>query len=177
MFVSAFPTQRTSGYLDSLLSWHSHHSDKIGKAFYLQGYGVEWDGAEYVRHSLRRLIPKFQGTKNINELMCSVLTDEKKILLQARGMLYASLSGIHYKTCEFVARNHSASNSSFLPCLDLLVDRNKRVMIDRRAFDDPDGYLLDPFVPSHLSFRSAGSIFSLPIHNHLFNIETKQSRK
>ncbi|EIM84116.1 P-loop containing nucleoside triphosphate hydrolase protein [Stereum hirsutum FP-91666 SS1] len=95
--------------------------DKIGKAFYLQGYGVEWDGAEYVRYSLRRLIPKFQGTKNINELMCSVLTDEKKILLQARGMLYASLSGIHYKTY-----------------------RNKRVMIDRRAFDDPDGYLLDP---------------------------------
>lgn len=85
-------------FCSKLISFH--HSDKIGKAFYLQGYGVAWDGTEYKQYSLRRLIPKFPGTKNIDELICSVLSEEKKIVLQARGKLYASLSGIHYKSCE-----------------------------------------------------------------------------
>lgn len=97
------------------------NSDKIGRAFYLEGYGIEWGGSGYRRYGIRRLIPKFAGTKNIDELVCLVLNDDMRTTLQERGRLYASLSGIHYKTY-----------------------RDKRVMIDKKAFNDKDGYILDP---------------------------------
>ncbi|KZT22801.1 P-loop containing nucleoside triphosphate hydrolase protein [Neolentinus lepideus HHB14362 ss-1] len=87
----------------------------------ISGIAYEWDGWRYTTYHVRRRIEEYKGTMDLSGLTCKALTSELKDSLAERGKLYVSLAGVHYKT--------------YL---------GERVMVDRRAYDDRDGYEADP---------------------------------
>lgn len=86
---------------------------KLGDIFVMKGYGWEWNGTEYKKYELVRFIRKFSNTLNLEDLSCSILTDEKKLMLRMRGQHYATLSGIHHKKCECLLYHGLATPLSF----------------------------------------------------------------
>ncbi|KZT22805.1 P-loop containing nucleoside triphosphate hydrolase protein [Neolentinus lepideus HHB14362 ss-1] len=95
------------------------------KAYHMTGKAVRWSGHKYEWHFVSIKITQFAGTKELDALPCAVLTDEVKENLKKRGRVYTSYAGMHYR---------SYVNS----------DIHDRVIVDRIAYDNQDGYVADP---------------------------------
>ncbi|KAJ8596712.1 P-loop containing nucleoside triphosphate hydrolase protein [Rhizopogon salebrosus TDB-379] len=90
------------------------------KAYALKGTTTRWDGRRYINEQRTFLIPQYNGTTELSKLPCRIMTYDVRARLIARGRLYASLAGVHYKSYK-----------------------GHRIVIDQRAFDERGGYVRD----------------------------------
>ncbi|KDQ49215.1 hypothetical protein JAAARDRAFT_43006 [Jaapia argillacea MUCL 33604] len=104
-----------------VLESRHYYQTMTGRIFAMSGSGYEWNGQKYTKYSVDKEIFEFKGSREIRSLICKALTPELEATLKERGKLYTSLSGVHYKTYE-----------------------RSRVIVDRRAFNNRDGYNADP---------------------------------
>ncbi|KAF7328980.1 p-loop containing nucleoside triphosphate hydrolase protein [Mycena venus] len=81
----------------------------------LSGSAYEWNGYSYSKIPISFMISSYHGTRDLASLDCQPMTPEMEAALTARGRLYTSLSGCHY-------RSH----------------RKDRIIVDRRGSDAQD---------------------------------------
>ncbi|KAK0205263.1 P-loop containing nucleoside triphosphate hydrolase protein [Desarmillaria ectypa] len=91
------------------------------RLLYVSGYGVYWNGYAYEHRKIESYVKSFEGTQEASSLPIVHLTPSLKEKLIKRGRIYASFSGLHYKTY-----------------------RGKRVIVDVLAYDNQSGYIRDP---------------------------------
>ncbi|TFK48813.1 P-loop containing nucleoside triphosphate hydrolase protein [Heliocybe sulcata] len=116
--------------------------------FQVEGRMYFWDGMAYATVGVSRTIEQYKGSKDLKSLSCRLLGDDVKEKLQARGRLYASFSGMHYR--------------SYL---------KDRVVVDRKAYNNTSGYVADPdFVAPTLA---EDKLHLLPPHVYGFNLSKK----
>ncbi|KAK0194285.1 P-loop containing nucleoside triphosphate hydrolase protein [Armillaria mellea] len=125
-----------------------YYSTPCGRVFDVEGYGLTWDGSSYSRNHIERgwkEVTVMQGTREVSSLPVSELAPCVKAELKARGRLYTSLSGVHYK---------------------------KRVIVDQMAYDNQFGYTRDPdeCIPELEESR----LHLLPSEVYGFNLGTKR---
>ncbi|KAK0223728.1 P-loop containing nucleoside triphosphate hydrolase protein [Armillaria fumosa] len=89
------------------------------------------------------------GTQEVSSLPVTDLKHEVKAELKARGRLYTALSGVHYK-----------------------VYKTKRVIVDRRAFENRSGYTRDP--DACIPELEESRLHLLPSEVYGFNLGTKK---
>ncbi|KAJ6506645.1 P-loop containing nucleoside triphosphate hydrolase protein [Mycena sanguinolenta] len=64
----------------------------------LSGSTYEWNGHSYAKTPISFKISSYHGTRDLASLDCQPLTPEMEAALSARGRLYASLVGCHYRS-------------------------------------------------------------------------------
>ncbi|OAX38586.1 hypothetical protein K503DRAFT_770335 [Rhizopogon vinicolor AM-OR11-026] len=69
------------------------------RAFCLDGEITRWNGHKFTYKKRTFSIPQYNGTMELSKLPCRIITDDIRSKLTARGKLYASLAGVHYKSC------------------------------------------------------------------------------
>ncbi|OJA20319.1 hypothetical protein AZE42_05442 [Rhizopogon vesiculosus] len=95
---------------------HYHKGDLI-----LTGTTTKWDGQKYHSNEKKTFsIPKYKGTTELSKLPCGIMTDDMRVKLTARGKLYASYAGVHYKSYK-----------------------GQRIVIDYHAYKARGGYTCD----------------------------------
>ncbi|OJA20324.1 hypothetical protein AZE42_05438 [Rhizopogon vesiculosus] len=90
------------------------------RAFCLDGEITRWDGHKFTHKKRTFSIPQYNGTTELSKLPCRIITDDIRSKLTARGKLYASLAGVHYKSYK-----------------------GHRIVIDYRAYKARRGYTCD----------------------------------
>ncbi|KAJ7272201.1 P-loop containing nucleoside triphosphate hydrolase protein [Mycena rebaudengoi] len=64
----------------------------------LSGSAYEWNGYSYAKSPISFMISSYHGTRDLASLDCQPLTPEIEAALTARGRLYTSLVGCHYRS-------------------------------------------------------------------------------
>ncbi|KAF8166776.1 P-loop containing nucleoside triphosphate hydrolase protein [Mycena galopus ATCC 62051] len=64
----------------------------------LSGSAYEWNGYSYAKTSVSFMISSYHGTRDLASLDCQPFTPEMEAALTARGRLYTSLVGCHYRS-------------------------------------------------------------------------------
>ncbi|KAK0499925.1 P-loop containing nucleoside triphosphate hydrolase protein [Armillaria luteobubalina] len=126
-----------------------YDSTFCGRYFNVEGYVWHWNGSSYSREDIVRYWKEYKGTQEVSSLPVTDLKHEVKAELKARGSLYTALSGVHYK-----------------------VYKTKRVMVDRRAFEDRSGYTRDP--DACIPELEESRLHLLPSEVYGFNLGTKE---
>ncbi|THU97682.1 P-loop containing nucleoside triphosphate hydrolase protein [Dendrothele bispora CBS 962.96] len=108
-----------------------------------------WNGNQYKKQTMDLKLRSFEGTKEISELAFQHLDSDMKEKLVARGKLYVTYSGIHYKRF-----------------------RGNRIMIDRTAYNYQGGYDLDPDI--EIPELEEQKLHFLPPEVYGFNLSTKK---
>ncbi|OAX41588.1 P-loop containing nucleoside triphosphate hydrolase protein [Rhizopogon vinicolor AM-OR11-026] len=93
---------------------------KESGGFALNGTITRWDGHKFINEKKTFVIAEYNGTTELSQLPCGIMTDDIRAKLMARGRLYASLAGIHYKSYK-----------------------GQRIIIDQLAFDKRGAYTCD----------------------------------
>ncbi|KAK0469259.1 P-loop containing nucleoside triphosphate hydrolase protein [Desarmillaria tabescens] len=117
--------------------------------FNVEGYGWLWDGSSYSRYDVERYWKEYKGTREVSSLPVTDLKPDVKAKLKARGSLYTALSGVHYK-----------------------VYKTKRVIVDKKAYDNQSGYTRDP--DECIPDLEENRLHLLPSVVYGFNLGTKE---
>ncbi|KAJ7902200.1 P-loop containing nucleoside triphosphate hydrolase protein [Mycena leptocephala] len=64
----------------------------------LSGSAYEWNGYSYAKTPISFMISSYHGTRDLASLGCQPLMPEMEAALTARGRLYTSLVGCHYRS-------------------------------------------------------------------------------
>ncbi|THU94882.1 hypothetical protein K435DRAFT_779208, partial [Dendrothele bispora CBS 962.96] len=134
--------------------WYDESID--GSYFVVTAITQLWDGNKYRKDTTELRLRSFEGTKEISELVFQHLDSDMKEKLVARGKLYVTYSGIHYKQYGF----------------DLYIFCQNRIMIDRTAYDYQGGYDLDPDI--EIPELEEKKLHFLPPEVYGFNLSTKK---
>ncbi|KAJ7340612.1 P-loop containing nucleoside triphosphate hydrolase protein [Mycena albidolilacea] len=72
--------------------------DRRKSSLSLSGSAYAWNGYSYAKTPISFMISSYHGTRDIASLDCRPLTPEMEAALTARGRLYTSLVGCHYRS-------------------------------------------------------------------------------
>ncbi|OJA20333.1 hypothetical protein AZE42_05440, partial [Rhizopogon vesiculosus] len=114
-------------------------------ALILTGMTTKWDGQKYYSNEEKTFsIPKYKGTTELSKLPCGIMTDDMRVKLTARGKLYASYAGVHYKSYKGVIVLRYLLRLFCRTKADLHIHQQHRIVIDQRAYETCGGYKRDP---------------------------------
>ncbi|KAG2349266.1 P-loop containing nucleoside triphosphate hydrolase protein [Suillus weaverae] len=114
---------------------NSTYYDKESTSFSLNGETTRWDGYKYINENETFSILKYDGTVELSNLPCKIMTDDVRAKLTARGNLYGSFAGgFHYKSC-MSDLFYVINDNEFID-----LTPQSRIIIDERAFDEEQGY-------------------------------------